>query len=69
LPSLRAVPVLYRRVPIGRWMIISWNLRRFLAPYAKQFVKAFVASVQRDYAGREFTQQVPPLPRPKTLVS
>jgi len=63
--KIRAVPVLHRRVPIGRWMIVSWNPQRFLAPYAKDFVEELLASSRRDYPGREFTRRAPPLPRPK----
>jgi DNA-binding transcriptional LysR family regulator len=64
--TLRAVPVLQRRVPIGRWMMVAWNPQRFLAPYAEQFIQEIVASVRRDYPGRAFTRRAPPLPRPKT---
>ena len=62
--KLRAVPVLHRRVPIGRWMIATWNPQRFLAPYAKQFVEEIVAATRRDYPGRQFTRRAPALPRP-----
>jgi DNA-binding transcriptional LysR family regulator len=63
--NVRAVPVLHRRVPIGRWMIATWNPQRFLAPYARQFIEEIVASTRRDYPGRQFTRRAPPLPRPK----
>ena len=66
--KVRAVPVLHRRVPIGRWMIATWNPQRFLAPYAKQFIEEIVASTRRDYPGRQFTRRAPPLPRPKLRV-
>jgi DNA-binding transcriptional LysR family regulator len=62
---VRAVPVLHRRVPVGRWMIVSWNPQRFLPPYATEFVEELLASVRRNYPGREFTRRAPPLPRPK----
>jgi DNA-binding transcriptional LysR family regulator len=62
--KVRAIPVLHRRVPIGRWMIVSWNPQRFLAPYAKQFVEEVVAFTRREYPGRQFTRRAPPLPRP-----
>jgi DNA-binding transcriptional LysR family regulator len=62
--KVRAIPVLHRRVPIGRWMIVSWNPQRFLAPFAKQFVDEIVASTRREYPGRQFTRRAPPLPRP-----
>jgi LysR family transcriptional regulator, cyn operon transcriptional activator len=66
--KLRAVPLLHRRVPIGRWMVIAWNPQRFLAPYAEQFVEEMVAHSRHNYPGRELIRRAPPLPRPKTRV-
>jgi DNA-binding transcriptional LysR family regulator len=63
--KIRVVPVLHRRVPLGRWMMVCWNPQRFLAPYAQQFVDELLASARRDYPGRAFTRRAPPLPRPK----
>ncbi len=63
--KLRAVPVLHGRMPIGRWMIVSWNPQRFLARYAEQFVQEILRSVRHNYPGREFTRHAPALPRPK----
>jgi LysR family transcriptional regulator, cyn operon transcriptional activator len=45
--------------------MVAWNPQRFLAPYAEQFVQEILASVRRDYPGREVTRRAPPLPRPK----
>jgi DNA-binding transcriptional LysR family regulator len=64
-PGLRAVPVLHRRMPIGRWMMVSWNPRRFLPPYAERFVEEILALFRRDYPGRAFARRAPSLPRPK----
>lgn len=66
--GVRIVPLVHRRASIGRWSIVAWDPRRFLAPYAEQFVEELVASVLRDYPGREFTRRVPPLPRPTTRI-
>jgi DNA-binding transcriptional LysR family regulator len=62
--GVRTVPLLNRGAPVGRWSVIAWNPQRFLAPYAEQFIKEFVAHVRRDYPGRELTRRAPRLPRP-----
>lgn len=66
---VRTVPLVQRGASVGRWAHIAWDPRRFLAPYAEQFVEELGASVRRDYPGREFIRRAPPLPRPKTLAS
>jgi len=63
--KVRAVPLVYRRAPIGRWLNIAWYPQRFLARYAEQFIEELLVHVRRDYPGREFTRRAPPLPRPK----
>ena len=63
--GLRAVPLVQRGAPIGRWATVAWDPRRFLAPYAERFVHELVAHTQRAYPGRNVTRRAPPLPRPK----
>ena len=59
---LSAVPLALRGAPIGRWLTIAWDPRRFLTPYAEQFVDEVV-----DYARARpqprFLRRAPPLPR------
>lgn len=62
--GVRAVPLVQRGLPIGRWLGVAWDPRRFLAPYAEQFVEELVAYCRRAPANR-FTRRAPPLPRPK----
>lgn len=62
---VRAVPVVQRGVPIGRWLSIAWDPRRFLAPYAKHFVEELVTYAQRHAARRSYTRRALALPRPK----
>jgi LysR family cyn operon transcriptional activator len=64
--AVRIVPLLHRGVPVGRWSVIAWNPQRFLAPYAEQFVKEFVAHVRRAHPGRDLTRRAPKLPQPKS---
>jgi DNA-binding transcriptional LysR family regulator len=63
--SIKAIPVTYRRLPIGRWMLIAWDRRRFLPPFALHFVDELVAHTRRDYPGRDLAKRVPALRRPK----
>ena len=62
--GVRALPIVLRGTPIGRWVAVSWDPQRFLAPYAIDFVKELLAHMRRGYPGREFTRRAPPLPRP-----
>jgi DNA-binding transcriptional LysR family regulator len=45
---LRSVPLVSRGVPIGRWTMLAWDPRRFLAPFARVFVDELVAHAQRS---------------------
>jgi LysR family transcriptional regulator, cyn operon transcriptional activator len=62
--AVRLVPLVHRGAPVGRWAVITWNPRRFLAPYAEQFVAELVASARRSYPGRNVTRRAPSLPQP-----
>jgi DNA-binding transcriptional LysR family regulator len=63
--AVRAVPLLHRGAPIGRWLTIAWDPQRSLAPYAGQFVHKLAAYCQRSYPGRNVIRRAPALPRPK----
>jgi len=63
--GVRAVPIIHRGVPVGRWVSIAWDPRRFLPPYAERFVDELVAYSRRAFPGREFSRRLPPLPEPK----
>jgi DNA-binding transcriptional LysR family regulator len=65
--EVRAIPLSHARAPLGRWAIIAWDRRRFLARYAEQFVEEFVAYCRRHYPGREFLKRAPKLPRSKMI--
>lgn len=67
IPSndVKAIPVTYRGRPIGRWVSVVWDRRRFFPPFAQRFVDQLVTHVRRNYPGREVTKHVPPLQRPK----
>jgi len=63
--GVKAIPVTYRRMPIGRWMLAAWDGRRFFPPFAQHFVDELVTHIRRNYPGRDVTKRVPPLRRPK----
>jgi DNA-binding transcriptional LysR family regulator len=63
--GVRAIPVTYRGMPIGRWVLASWDGRRFFPRFAQQFVDQLVAHVRRNYPGHDVVKRVPPLRRPK----
>jgi LysR family transcriptional regulator, cyn operon transcriptional activator len=62
--GVRAMPIMLRGTPIGRWAVISWDPQRFLAPYAVDFVDELLAHTRKGYPGRGLTRRAPPLPRP-----
>jgi len=67
---VRAVPLVQHGAPIGRWLSIAWNPRRFLAPFAERFVEEIVAHSKRDDAAKPgFTRCLPLPPRPKEPAS
>jgi DNA-binding transcriptional LysR family regulator len=51
---VRVAPVLSGGKPLGGWMGINWDPRRFLPPYAESFIEELVASTARSYPGREY---------------
>ena len=64
--GIRAVPVVQGGAAIGGWASISWDPRRFLAPYAERLVDELPAHARRAYQGRRFARRVPPLPPPRS---
>jgi len=61
----KAISVTYRGTPIGRWVLVAWDRRRFLPSFAQNFVNELVTHVRRDHPNRELTKRMPALPRPK----
>jgi DNA-binding transcriptional LysR family regulator len=62
--KVHAVPLVHRGVPIGRWQTVAWDPKRFLAPYAHQFIVELVKYARRNYPNRDLTRRAPPMPRP-----
>jgi DNA-binding transcriptional LysR family regulator len=62
--GVRAIPLLLGKVPVGRWVTVSWDPHRSLPRYGERFVSEFVAHTRRTYPGRALTRRAPRLPRP-----
>ena len=45
--GVRTVPLVARGASIGTWAVIAWHRRRYLPPYARQFIDEFVAYAPR----------------------
>jgi DNA-binding transcriptional LysR family regulator len=63
--GLRAIPLVHREVPIGRWTMLAWEPQRFLAPYVRVFIDELVAHAQHTYPGRDLVRRTPRLHRPR----
>jgi hypothetical protein len=63
------VPLVQRGAPIGRWLSLAWDPRRFLAPYAEDFVEELVVYTTRASAKPAIARRAPALPRPKEAPS
>ena len=62
---LRALPLVQRGAPIGRWLSLAWDPRRFMPPYAKEFVDELVAYARDVSVKPPYIRRAPPLPRPR----
>jgi DNA-binding transcriptional LysR family regulator len=62
---VRAIALMQRGAPIGRWLRVAWDPQRFLPPYAQRFLDEVVQYCLRTHPHRELTRHFPRLPRPK----
>lgn len=60
---VRVALVLLSGRPLGGWLGISWDPRRFLPAYAESFIEELTAATARSYPGQEF-RLASLLPRP-----
>jgi DNA-binding transcriptional LysR family regulator len=63
--GLRAIPLVHRKAPIGRWTMLAWDPQRFLAPYVRVFIDELAAHAQQTYPGRDLVRRTPHLRRPR----
>jgi DNA-binding transcriptional LysR family regulator len=62
---VRAMALMQRGAPIGRWMRIAWDPQRLLPPYAQRFADELTRYCRRTHPRRELTRHFPRMPRPK----
>lgn len=60
----RAVCLLRRGQPIGRWATIAWNAERHVPPFAEAFVAELVRHARHAYPGRRLAGRAPRLAAP-----
>ena len=51
--------VTHRGTPIGRWVFVAWDRRRFVPPFARQFGDELVVHVHRNYPGPDVAKRAP----------
>lgn len=67
-PGVRVVPIVHRGVAIGKWAMAAWNPRRYLPPYAEQFIDELLPRVQKTFPGSDFVKGAPRLLKPRTTL-
>jgi DNA-binding transcriptional LysR family regulator len=60
--GLHVAPMLQHGVPLGGWMAVSWNRRRFLPAYGDAFIEELARHTRGAYPGRDVTRRLPPPP-------
>jgi LysR family transcriptional regulator, cyn operon transcriptional activator len=63
--GIRAIPLVHRRVSIGKWTMLAWDPRRFVPPYVERFADELVAYAQDHFPGRDVVRWAPAIRRPK----
>ncbi len=63
--GIRAIPLLHRRVSIGKWTMLARDPRRFVPPYVERFADELVAHAQDPFPGEEVVRRAPAIRRPK----
>jgi LysR family cyn operon transcriptional activator len=61
---VQLLPLVHRKVPVGRWACVTWDSRRFLPPFAERFVQELAVAARRRFPGHDLMRRAPPLPRP-----
>jgi DNA-binding transcriptional LysR family regulator len=63
--GIHAVPLLHRRVSIGKWTMLARDPRRFVPPYVERFADELVAYAQQHFPGGDVVRRAPAIRRPK----
>jgi LysR family cyn operon transcriptional activator len=62
--GVRLVPITHAGAPVGRWTMLAWSKRRYLAPYVVTFIEALRSYACRHYPGRQLMKRAPPIASP-----
>jgi len=59
--AVRVVPLVAQGRPLGRWIVVAWDRRRYLPPYGERFIEQLCAATAKTYPGRRLgmTQAIP----------
>ncbi len=52
LAGVRVVPLVAGGKPLGRWIVVAWDRRRYLPPYGERFIDRLCAATAKTYPGR-----------------
>lgn len=63
--GIHAIPLVHRRLSIGKWTMLAWDPRRFIPPYVDQFAEELAAYAQEHFPGRDIVRRAPAIRRPK----
>ena len=67
--NICGIPLTQNGLPLGRWLLASWEVRRFMAPYGKHFVEELAQYCSRVYPGDEFTKLTVLPPKPRNAIA
>jgi DNA-binding transcriptional LysR family regulator len=63
--GIDAIPLVHRRLSIGKWTMLAWDPRRFIPPYVDRFAEELAAYAQEHFPGRDIVRRAPAIRRPK----
>lgn len=65
--TMRAMPLVVRRKPVGKWTMLAWDPKRFMSRHALEFAEALATHAARIAPGRDLIRRAPALPEPKSF--
>ena len=63
-----AIPLVHRRVSVGKWTMVAWDPRRFVPAYVERFADELVAHAHERFPGREHLRHAPVIRQPKLAI-
>jgi LysR family transcriptional regulator, cyn operon transcriptional activator len=62
--GIHVIPLVHRRMSIGKWTLLAWDPRRFVPPYVERFADELAAYAQDHFPGRDVVRAAPAIRRP-----